>query len=79
MLLKVARFLSLLLSALGTGLVLSHVLKRLPKAALPAPIYRQVQQRLYRPLDPFAVINEPSAPLVARHTLPGPQAPHRVW
>lgn len=69
MLLKGTRFLSLLLSALGTGLVLSHVLERSPKATLSAPVYRQVQQRLYRPFGPFAAINEPGALLSSLATL----------
>ena len=46
--LKTARFISLLLTALATGIVFTHVLKISNKATLPGSIYLNVQQVLYQ-------------------------------
>jgi hypothetical protein len=44
--LTAAQFLSLLLMALTTGIVFSHLLQRGPKATLPAPVFLSIQQTL---------------------------------
>src|SRR6266852_5377346 len=46
--LMAAQFLSLLLMALTTGIVFSHLLQRGPKATLPAPVFLSIQQTLLR-------------------------------
>ena len=43
-----ARFLSLLLTALAAGVVLSHVMSRAGKVTLPGPLFITVQNTLYR-------------------------------
>jgi hypothetical protein len=43
-----ARFLSLLLTALAAGVVLSHVMSRAGKITLPGPLFIAVQNTLYR-------------------------------
>jgi hypothetical protein len=48
LMLMAAQFFTLLLMALATGIVFSHMLQRGPKATLPAPIFLSVQQTLLR-------------------------------
>jgi hypothetical protein len=43
-----ARFLSLLLTALAAGVVVSHVMSRAGKITLPGPLFIAVQNTLYR-------------------------------
>jgi hypothetical protein len=43
-----ARFLSLLLTALAAGVVVSHVMPRAGKITLPGPLFIAVQNTLYR-------------------------------
>lgn len=46
--LRAVQFISLLLMALATGIVFSHMLQRGPKATLPSRIFLRVQQTLLR-------------------------------
>src|SRR5207247_11478946 len=46
--LTAVQFISLLLMALATGVVFSHMLQRVPKSTLPGPIFLSVQQILLR-------------------------------
>lgn len=48
MFVRAVRFVSLMLTALTSGVVFSHVLKRRNKATLPAPAYLDAQQVLLR-------------------------------
>ena len=43
-----AQFLSLLLTALAAGVVVSHVMSRAGKITLPGPLFIAVQNTLYR-------------------------------
>lgn len=61
MVLKTARFISLLLTALATGVAFCHVLEISGKVTLSAPVYLNVQQVLYQDFGEVMAFVEPLA------------------
>lgn len=69
MLLKIARFVSLSLMGLGTGVSFSHLLQWKRKAELPGKVFVRVQKTLYNDYGPIGAIMEPGELLSTLATL----------